>query len=54
MTISFDPNILISWYQAQASQAGLATAGKTGNATAATAATVPTAPWNGPPSQTPR
>lgn len=53
MTISFDPNLLISWYQAKASLAGLATAGQSNNATAGTAAQVPTAPWNSSSSKTP-
>lgn len=55
MTISFDPNILISWYQAKAGLAGL-TAGATaanGGVSSQAAAKIPTAPWNNP-SQTPK
>lgn len=47
MSVGFDTNILLGWYQAQA---GLAAAsagvGAGSQATAATAAQVPTAPWN--------
>ena len=47
MTINFDTSLLISWYQAKANLAGLASGGGSGSqATAATAAKVPTAPWN--------
>ena len=50
MTISFDPNVLLSWYQAQAGLAAAAVAsrGVGSSATAQTAAQVPTAPWNDP------
>ncbi|HSV04195.1 MAG TPA: SBBP repeat-containing protein [Phenylobacterium sp.] len=50
MTISFDPNVLLSWYQAQAGVAAAAAAsrGVASSATAQTAAQVPTAPWNDP------
>jgi len=47
VTISFDPNLLLSWYQAKANLAGLALGGNAGP-TAVTAASVPTAPWNNP------
>ncbi len=57
MTISFDPNILIGWYQAQASLAGARAAGAGGATGAATSGTgvpgVPDAPWNDP-TQTPK
>lgn len=50
VTISFDPNVLLSWYQAQAGVAAAAAAsrGVASSATAQTAAQVPTAPWNDP------
>lgn len=47
VTVSFDSNLLLSWYQAKANLAGLASGGNvTGTATASSAAKVPTAPWN--------
>jgi hypothetical protein len=52
VTISFDPNILIGWYQAKAGLAGAAGAVQTA-ASAAAAAKIPTAPWNKP-GQTPK
>ncbi|MDB5417629.1 MAG: regulatory protein FlaEY [Phenylobacterium sp.] len=46
VTVSFDPNLLLSWYQAKANLAGAAFANAGSTATAASAAKVPTAPWN--------
>ncbi|THD82680.1 MAG: hypothetical protein E7812_00970 [Phenylobacterium sp.] len=47
MTIGFDPNILLSWYQAKTSQAVAALGNSAANssATSTTAAAVPDAPW---------
>ena len=47
MTVSFDPSLILSWYQAKANLAGLALGGGAGPS-AASAARVPTAPWNNP------
>lgn len=47
VTVSFDPNLLLNWYHAKASQAGVATGGNaTSGASPSSAAKVPTAPWN--------
>lgn len=46
MTISFDPNLLLSWYQAKSNQAVAALGNApVSSATSATAAAVPDAPW---------
>ena len=47
MTVSFDSNVLLNWYQAQANVAAASTnGGVRSTATSASAAAVPTAPWN--------
>lgn len=47
MTIGFDPNILLGWYQAKSNLAS-AMAGGSALAQGAAAAKIPTAPWNNP------
>jgi hypothetical protein len=55
VTVSFDSSLLISWYQAKANQAGVASGGGSNStATAASAAKVPTAPWNSRTAPTPK
>lgn len=45
MSVTFDTNLLLGWFQAKSSLAA-AQVGGSGSATAATAAKVPVAPWN--------